>query len=105
MNPVQQNSRSPGRSCRPAFVSDVCRVVWHERALRAVGTNPLARAVLIVFQLPDRDALFELLDHVAAGVVRLAAMRMRDGDCHAGVSELELAEAMLDDDVTRTEAL
>ena len=55
----------------------------------------------VLLELPNGNALLELLDHVPARVVRLAAMWMRDGDDDARVSELEHAEAMLDDDVAR----
>ena len=58
--------------------------------------HPLARPVDVVLALPDRHALLELLDHVAARVVRGAAMRMRDGDRDARLAELERTEPMLD---------
>ena len=55
--------------------------------------------------LPDRQPALELLDDVARCLVRLAAVRMRDGDCHARVAQPQVAHAVLDDDVRRAPPL
>ena len=62
------------------------------------GVDPLARSVDVVLPLPDRHALLDLLDHVAGASNAGAAMRVRDGDRDAGLSEREHPDSMLDDE-------
>src|SRR5215467_1449385 len=69
----------------------------------ATRVDPLARPVDIRFTFPDRNPLLELLDHVPARVVCRTPMWMCDGDHDARVPELENADAVLDDDVARSE--
>ena len=81
-------SRSVASSSRHALAC-----IPASRLVPVPAFDPLARSVDVVLELPDRHALLELLDHVAARVVRGAAMRMRDGDRDARVAELERRRA------------
>src|SRR5579885_2149926 len=71
----------------------------------AMRVDPLSRSVDVMLELPDRNALLELLDDVPACLVRFAAVRMRDRDRDARFAELEDADAMLDRDVAAPKAL
>src|ERR1700728_5318870 len=46
----------------------------------ALAIDPAGIAVLVVLLLPDRHAVLDLVDDVAAGIEGLAAMRGADAD-------------------------
>src|SRR5262245_4275528 len=69
----------------------------------ASRVHPLPRPIDVVLEFPDRHALLELLDDVAARAVGCAAMRMCDGDRNARVTKIERTESMLDRNVVRGE--
>src|SRR5690606_4627002 len=87
---------SGGCLCGPLGVSDRCTG-------RAV--DPAARAVRVVFLLPDRHAVLDLVDHVAARVERRAAVRGAHADPARTVADLEPADAMLGEDLEHVETL
>src|SRR5690606_20914227 len=73
------------------------------RTGRAV--DPAALAARVVLLLPDRHAVLDLVDHVAARVERRAAVRRADADPDGAVADRERADAVLGMDLENVEAL
>src|SRR5271156_5711829 len=55
---------------------------------------PLGAAVAVVFFLPDRQAVLDLVDHIAAGAESLVAMGGDDADPHRAIADLQHAVAV-----------
>src|SRR5690348_13512060 len=67
--------------------------------------NPFAAAVYVVLFLPDRRARFELVYDVFAGIERLRAVRARNRDRNGDFADTQVAHAMNDGDLARSETL
>ena len=81
------------------------------RSLRAATASPAGTArqrpdgaVDKGLLLPDGHGLLERVDQPAAGLEGLRAMRRGDHDQHAGLADLQAAEAVNDRDVAHAEA-
>ena len=92
----------PGRRLDGAAIMTGAAARWRcVRRRRVGGIDPFHRAVLVELLLPDRHPTFHLLDHEAARLEGLLAMRAADCDGHRGVADLERPDPVLQRDAHR----
>src|ERR1700722_18515141 len=78
-------------------------IVHHRRA--ALAVHPAGVTVAVVLLLPDRDAVFDFIDDVAASQKRFLAVARADSHPHGHLAQLQITDAVYARGVFDAEAL